>query len=186
MKSKHLFLAATLFSATLLPSCQLLGLVVGIARSVLSLGGIKAAFKCIPEGTLIDTPDGARRIESIRPGQTVVGFEGEPVKVLQVHAYAEDATAEAFLKITFEDGARVDLCDNHRLAGRPAGDLQIGDEVAGRRIESIVRHKGVSRSYDLLTEDKGYRIGGAPVNSMIEEMYRAGREGRMPERHYKR
>lgn len=35
------------------------------------------------------------------------------------------------------------------------------------RIESL---GGVSRSFDLLTEDAGYRIAGIPVNSMISEM----------------
>jgi hypothetical protein len=32
---------------------------------------------------------------------------------------------------------------------------------------------GIKRSYDLLTEDEGYRIDGIPVNSMIEEMHAA-------------
>ena len=33
--------------------------------------------------------------------------------------------------------------------------------------------RGETHSYDLLTEDAGYRINGVPVNSMIEEMVAA-------------
>ena len=38
------------------------------------------------------------------------------------------------------------------------------------KIVEIKWYDGVKRSYDLLTEDKGYRISGLPVDSMIEEM----------------
>ena len=47
------------------------------------------------------------------------------------------------------------------------GDLVEGD---GKEIVHIKWYKGVNTSYDLLTEDKGYRISGVPVDSMIPEM----------------
>ena len=41
--------------------------------------------------------------------------------------------------------------------------------------EVVEKYGGVQRSYDLLTTDRGYRINGVPVNSMIEEMLDAAR-----------
>ena len=46
--------------------------------------------------------------------------------------------------------------------------------IAAKSITEDVLNKkvygGVEYSYDLLTEDMGYRIDGIPVNSMIIEM----------------
>jgi hypothetical protein len=58
----------------------------------------------------------------------------------------------------------------HRLAGIRARDLRLNQTVAGRKITSIKSRCGVTRSFDLMTEDAGYQIDGLPVNSMIEEM----------------
>ncbi len=51
--------------------------------------------------------------------------------------------------------------------------LKAGDRIGERTVSSVQSLEGVSRSFDLLTDDRGYRIHGIPVNSMIEEM--AGR-----------
>ena len=61
----------------------------------------------------------------------------------------------------------------HRVAGIRARDLRVCQIVAGRKITRIESRRGVNRSFDLLTTDAGYRIGGVPVNSMIEEMLAA-------------
>lgn len=160
--------------------CSLIGSVVGTAAKVaVSAAGTKLAFACIPEGTLVDTPEGPAPIESLRAGDPVIGFDGQVVRVLQKHSYAEDPKG-AFLTVEFADGSKVDLCGMHRIDGVRAKTLIPGDELAGRRVARITRYTGVERSYDLLTEDAGYRIQGIPVNSMIEEMYAAGRAGEIP------
>ncbi len=141
---------------------------------------IKLLFLCIPEGTAVDTPEGPRAIETIQPGDSVVGFDGAPVRVLQVQGYLEDPERSEFLRIEFEDGAVVELCGMHRLAGIRAKDVQEGNVIDGRTVKAVSRFAGVSRSYDLMTEDPGYRISGVPVNSMIEEMYEAGRQQGRP------
>ena len=82
-----------------------------------------------------------------------------------------------FLRVTFSDGAVVDLCGMHRIAGVRARGLRIGWNIAGRKITSIQNRRGETHSYDLLTEDAGYRIQGVAVNSMIEEMNAAARSG---------
>ena len=150
-----------------------------IAQAI-ALAPIKLLFLCIPEGTRVDTPDGPRAIESIRPGDAVVGYDGSVVRVLQVQGYLEDPERSEFLRVEFDDGAVVALCAMHRIAGVRAERLRKGDAVGARTVVAVSRFAGVARSYDLLTEDAGYRISGVPVNSMIEEMYEAGRRERRP------
>jgi len=155
--------------------CSLLN---SLLNTAIPLGLTKLYFQCLPEGTLIDTPDGQRVVESLQAGDVVVGFSGEEVKVLQKHSYLENPGSEEFLKVEFEGGAVVDLCGMHRIGGVRARDLSQGDLVAGgHRVKRISLYGSVERSYDLLTEDEGYRIGGVPVNSMIEEMVAASRTG---------
>ena len=124
--------------------------------------------------------EGPRGIESLRPGDRVVGYDGEPVRVLMTQAYAEDREA-VFLRIELSGGAVVDACDMHRVAGVRAKNLKLGDEIAGRTVERISAYGGVERSYDLLTGDAGYRIAGVPVNSMIEELIATARTGEVPD-----
>jgi len=100
------------------------------------------------------------------------------VTVLQIHGYLEDPLPQRFHRVTFSNGAVVDLCDQHRIAGVRALNLDVGDSVGATSVRLNETYSGVTRSYDLLTEDKGYRIQGIPVNSMIEEMVGAAQGGR--------
>lgn len=152
--------------------------VAGIANAAVRLGTIKVIFSCIPEGTRIDTPQGSRTIESLQPGESVIGYDGKAVSILQKHCYAEDPSPERFRKVTFDNGSVINLCDRHRIAGIKAMDITPGSHVFGLRIASVEKYGGVVRSYDLLTTDSGYRISGIPVNSMIEEMVDTARNTR--------
>lgn len=136
----------------------------------LSAAMAKLSFGCLPEGQLIDTPTGPRAIEKIQTGDEVIGFTGEAVAVLQIHQYRENPETAPYLAVSFESGTTIKLSPHHRIAGVAADDLNSGDTLAGFTVDRIERVSGVSRSYDLLTEDGGYQIGGVPVNSMIEEM----------------
>lgn len=147
-----------------------------LVGAALPYAGVKLYFACLPAGTLIDTPTGAAAIETVQAGDWVVGFEGRAVQVLQKHAYLENP-GTVFLRVHFDDGAVVDLCRMHRVNGVRARDLHVGDSVAGRQVTGIEARRGETRSYDLLTEDRGYRIQRVPVNSMIEEMNTAAGAG---------
>ena len=103
-------------------------------------------------------------------GDLVVGYQGEAVVVLQVHQYQEDPAALRHLRVRFSDGMEIQLSGRHRINGVPAESLGQGDRIGGRVVSAVEPLGGVRRSFDLLTEDRGYRIGGIPVNSMIEEM----------------
>ena len=137
-----------------------MGMVTGIGTAVI---GTKAKFICIPKGINIDTIDGGVAIEDIKPGDIVVGYNGDPVKVLQKHEYLEDPKLERFYKVEFNNGSIVNVCDMHRIKGERAMDIT--EDVKSKEVYS-----GVNYSYDLLTEDAGYRIDDIPVNSMIEEL----------------
>ena len=123
----------------------------------------KTAFTCIPKGTKIDGVDDNINVEDIKPGDIVIGYNGKPVKVLQKHEYLEDITKERFYKVEFNNGSIVEVCDMHRIKGERAKDIT-------ENVKSKEVYGGVEFSYDLLTEDAGYRMNGIPVNSMIEEM----------------
>ena len=134
----------------------------GLFGNILSIG-LKIWLKCVPKGTKIDSTDGKIAIEDIKPGDVVIGYDGEPVKVLQKHEYLEDSSKKRFYKVKFNNGSVVDVCDMHRIKGVRAKDIT--EDVESKEI-----YGGVEFSYDLLTEDLGYRINGIPVNSMIVEM----------------
>ncbi len=146
-----------------LSSCNLLGTAAG-------LGLMKLQFGCLVEGSAIDTPSGPVAVETLKAGDKITGFRGSEVIVSQIHQYNEDPAATRHLVVTFESGTEIRLSRRHRIAGIPAGNLAVGDRVEDETVASVRPLAGVSRSYDLLTDDKGYRIGGIPVNSMIAEM----------------
>lgn len=146
-----------------LSSCNLLGTAAG-------LGLMKLQFGCLVEGSVIDTPAGPVAVETLKTGDKITGFRGSEVVIRQIHQYDEDPAATRHLVVTFESGTEIRLSGRHRIAGIPAGKLATGDRIEDDVVASVRPLAGVSRSYDLLTEDEGYRIGGIPVNSMIAEM----------------
>jgi len=130
--------------------------------------GAKSSFLCVPQGVNIDCENIKKPIEQIKVGDMVVGYNGDLVKVLQKHEYLEDPKVERFYKVKFLNTEtnkthEVDVCDMHRIMGERA--MNITKNVVSKEIYS-----GVNYSYDLLTEDAGYRIDDIPVNSMIEEL----------------
>jgi hypothetical protein len=149
--------------AILLPACGLVG-------PALSVGLVKLQFGCLPEGTCIDTAEGPVPVEDIEAGDYVTGFGGQPVLVSQIHQYAEDPATSEHLTIRFANGSVVSASPRHRICGTPASMLKAGDSCDGVLVAAVERRAKVSRSFDLLTGDAGYRIGGIPVNSMIQEM----------------
>ena len=140
----------------------------------MQVGGTVAAAKaptmCIPEGTKIDTPEGRTKIEDLKTGDDVIGYDGEPVTLMQKHEYDENPEIKRFLRIYLKNGDTVNLCDMHRIDGKRSKEYNVGESINGKEIVHIKWYKGVNTSYDLLTEDKGYRISGVPVDSMIPEM----------------
>jgi len=181
-KSNISKISALLFAPAMLLSFSGCGLIAATAVTAISLAPMKLMFACLPEGTAIDTPEGPRAIEGLRAGDIVMGFKGEPVKIQQIHGYLEDAEKSEFYAVEFSNGTTVKLCSMHRIGGVRAKNLSPGDYLTeGESVVKVTTFRGVKRSYDIVTEDEGYQIGGIPVNSMIEEMYQAGSTGKVNE-----
>ena len=141
-----------------------------------SAASIKVAMLCIPENTKIDTPEGNIEIDKLHAGDEVIGYDGTSTTILQKHEYKENPDAKRFLEITMDDNSKVNLCDMHRIEDVRSKDYSVGDSIGSRTITDIKWYDGVKTSYDLLTSNKGYRISGVSVNSMIEELVSKAQE----------
>jgi hypothetical protein len=131
----------------------------------------KAFFSCMPGDQCIDTPTGPKAIKDLKGGDAVIGYNGKEAFIVQACSWNQDPT-RTFLTITREDGSAFTVCDTHKILGVPAMEWAEGAEMGGSRIKSITASTGLLTSYDILTDQGGYRIAGVPVNSMIPEINR--------------
>jgi hypothetical protein len=139
-----------------------------------AIGGIimtKIVFSCMPGDQCIDTPNGPKPVKDLKGGDVVIGYDGNEAFIVQACSWNQDPT-RTFLTITREDGSAFTVCDNHKILGIPAMEWAEGADMGGSRIKSITASNGLLTSYDILTNQGGYRIAGVPVNSMIPEMNR--------------
>ncbi len=141
----------------------LIGSLVPVAKTVVTKGAMTG---CIPRGICVDTIDGQVAVEDVKPGDVIVGYDGQPTKVLQKHEYLEDAKEKGWYKVTFKNSddttSDVVVSGCHKIMGERAQNIT--KNVVNKEI-----YDGVIHSYDLLTEDLGYRMNGIPVDSMIGE-----------------
>jgi hypothetical protein len=138
--------------------------------AIVAAGTVKAAMLCIPSGETIDTVDGKKLIDDITPNDKVIGFSGDEVTVLQKHSYKENPETKRFLKIKFDDGSTISLCDKHKVSNIESQNIKVGDCFNKKTVVLIDYFDGVEISYDLLTSDDGYQMNGIPINSMILEL----------------
>ena len=137
-----------------------------------AIGGVivaKIMFSCMPGDQCIDTPSGPKAVKDLKGGDAVIGYDGEEAVIVQACSWNQDPT-RTFLTITREDGSAFTVCDTHKILGIPAMEWAEGADMGGSRIKSITASNGLLTSYDILTNQGGYRIAGVPVNSMIPEM----------------
>jgi len=141
-----------------------------------AIKGVGALFSipipsCMPGNQCIDTPTGPKAIQDLKGGDIVIGYDGREAFIMQACSWNQDPT-RTFLTITREDGTAFTVCDDHKILGIPAMEWAEGADMAGSRIKSITASNGLLTSYDILTNQGGYRIAGVPVNSMIPEIIR--------------
>jgi hypothetical protein len=110
---------------------------------------------CLAYGTLIDTPNGKVRAESLRAGMPVWTLDGEGRRVVvTLLKVAQTVTPEDYriLHLVLEDGRELWVSPGHPTSdGRRAGHLRTGDLLDGGLVRTveIVRYYG-SATYDLL------------------------------------
>lgn len=130
--------------------------------------------KCLPETAHIDTPQGARRVSALTPGDSVytLNTAGEKVvsKVLRVVSVPVTESAP-MVRLRLADGRSVVGSAGHPTAkARAFGELRIGDSVDGAQIVGIepVLYTG-SHTWDLLPAgDTGsYGSHGVQIGSTL-------------------
>lgn len=139
-----------------------------VVKGLTSLFGIPLPA-CMPGDQTIDTPNGPVAIEDLKGGDEVIGYDGTVAYIAQASSWNQDP-GRIFIKITCDDGSSITVCDDHKIMGIPAMEWTEGSDLAGKRISAIEHLTGIKVSYDILTNQGGYRINGVPVNSMIPEM----------------
>lgn len=150
------------------------GSILGPAIGGVAAKGLGAIFglpipSCMPGDQCIDTPTGPKAVKDLKGGDQVIGYDGNVAYIAQACSWNQDPL-RTFLTITREDGSSFTVCDDHKVMGIPAMEWVEGAELAGSKITSIKPSTGLLTSYDILTNQGGYRINGVPVNSMIPEI----------------
>jgi hypothetical protein len=146
-----------------------IGGVIGKGLGAIFSFGASLATSCMPGDQCIDTPTGPKAIKDLKGGDSVIGYDGEVAFIAQACSWNQNPL-RTFLTITREDGSSFTVCDDHKIMGIPAMEWVEGAELAGSLIKSIEESTGLLTSYDILTNQGGYRINGIPVNSMIPEI----------------
>lgn len=139
------------------------------AGSGMGIGTMKLIYACIPEGTIIDTREGQKKVEGVRAGDIVYDKDNKLSKVLMKYEFDEPKTNNRFIEMTFENGSKITTCDLHRIDRTFAIDLKEGEK-------GLVSKKFVTmdkRSYDILTNgrDGSYRSSSIGIDSMIPELH---------------
>jgi hypothetical protein len=146
-----------------------IGGVIGKGLGAIFTSGASLALSCMPGDQCIDTPTGPKAIKDLKGGDSVIGYDGKVAFIAQACSWNQNPL-RTFLTITREDGSSFTVCDDHKIMGIPAMEWVEGAELAGSLIKSIEESTGLLTSYDILTNQGGYRINGIPVNSMIPEI----------------
>ncbi len=129
---------------------------------------------CLSAGTRIDTPDGQRPVESLRPGDLVWTLDGKGQRVARPLTAVGRTPAPAghrVVHLVLEDGREVWLSPGHPTAnGRTAGELKAGDRHSGGLVESAsLEMYRASATYDLLpaSETGFYWANGVLLGSTL-------------------
>lgn len=150
----------------------------GLVSTAGTIGATKIMFMCIPEGQTVDVIEHESvPIEDLAPGDWVIGLDGEPEQVLQVHNYLEEPSVKRWVQLELLSGETVESCDKHLINGKEAQDYKPGDMIGENQVVAVDWFDGVHASYDLLTASGGYMCNGVPVQSMIPLMAQAIAEG---------
>lgn len=145
----------------------------GLAGPLAQAGGTiaaKAFFACLAGEQAIATPTGPVPIAELRAGDRIDGG-----RVLMKYEYVASPTD--FTTLVFDDGAVVETCHQHLIAGHPAVQYRVGDRIQGRVIVERRTSTRTVPTYDLLTDgpEAGYAVQGIWIPSMIPHLHRLAR-----------
>jgi hypothetical protein len=129
---------------------------------------------CLPVGTRIDTPNGARAVETLRVGDVVwtQSARGERVAVsLAAIGQAIAPNDHRVVAVMLDDGRRVTASPGHPTRdGSPLGSLRPGDHLDGSLVVDVtLLEYGYGRTFDILPsgETGVYWTDGVPLGSTL-------------------
>lgn len=131
---------------------------------------------CLARGTLIATPDGDVKVETIRTGMRVwtIDRAGRRIVAIVVRTGRTPVPAShAVVRLILADGRVVRASPGHPLAdGRPVGSIRAGDDVDGATVLSatLESYQG-SETFDLLPDGPTgvYFADGVPLGSTLAQ-----------------
>ena len=129
---------------------------------------------CLAPGTLIDTPAGPRRVESLRIGApiwTVDAFGHRVEAAVAALGSTPVPPTHRLIHLVLDDGRELHASPGHPLSdGRRLSELQVGDRLEGARVVSAQRVASGSFTYDVLpTGSTGdYWADGILLGSTLE------------------
>lgn len=130
---------------------------------------------CLARGSMVETPAGARAVETLRIGEAVwtLDARGHRIRatVIAIGSIAARAGHEV-VGLRLADGRTVTASPGHRLAdGRPFASLKLGDVVDGSTVVSTarVRYTG-GQTFDIAVSGPTglYLVGGIALRSTLE------------------
>jgi len=135
---------------------------------------INSTNPCVAEGTLVNTPDGPRRVETIEEGDeisTVIG--SEPVDEIEVH---DDHDVH---RVKFSDGGALDVTAQHRFhvlrdSGKEVEEIPLHEVEEGNHVRlhpSEMATAGTNEDYRQMAR-KGVLIGDGCVTENAVERNR--------------
>jgi hypothetical protein len=113
---------------------------------------------CLIEGTMIDTPDGARTVELLTEGMTVwtIGYDGQRIaaKISRVAKYPTSPEHQV-VEVKLADGRTITASLGHPLTdGMLIGDVKVGDTVDGSQATEVtIKPYAGNYTYDILPEN---------------------------------
>jgi hypothetical protein len=129
---------------------------------------------CLTRGTLIDTPDGRRRVEELRVGDPIWTVDATGRRIhgtIALSGSAPTPVGHRVVRVLLADGRVLTASPGHPLAdGRWIGGLTLGDGVGGSRVAGLrwIPYAG-SRTYDVLASGPTgrYWAGGMLLDSTL-------------------
>jgi hypothetical protein len=132
--------------------------------------------RCAAPNTPIATPSGDRPISELRVGDLVYSVEGRAVVVVPIRAVQSIpvTSAHRVSRVTLAGGSVLEISAGHPTAdGRSFGDLHVGDELGGQRVENVVQAAPYAYSFthDILPDSSSgaYFAAGALIGSTLAE-----------------
>lgn len=89
--------------------------------------------KAQPVDSLVMTPSGWSRIGDLRKGDSVIGSDGLPTKVLGIFP---QGVKQAY-RVTMDDGSSTECCEDHLWAVRTGNSRRFGNEFHVRSLKQI-------------------------------------------------